>query len=226
MRTIAGQPIIFSRKTKFMSRPQASDYLRPLFANPLERKGITFVPQLVTRNGAACVAVVFQNRYTGDAKLRLVLSGAGKPPFPKIKMEFTCLGSAFGVHFFPVAVPPEFLGKTATFAVQADTRYSNGRGDQIRPDAGASVAKARSDGAEAAILLLFFFVDILSLFSATKKAPTLPPDRCVSITFPASAPAVLGSVNQPETLVLAMPGDDPASVAEHLRALFPAAPAA
>jgi hypothetical protein len=117
---------------------QVPDFLDRCTGTFFERDGFCFTICLDREDGAAMFTIMFQNRYTGPSIARIAMRPLGSSlaiSSPPIK----CGPAAFGVIKFPVAIPSQHQGKTATFQLAAQVDYPQGKGHEVRFLTGRSV---------------------------------------------------------------------------------------
>jgi hypothetical protein len=126
------------------------DLLRERVGTYFETDGLCFAPQIeTTADGAARMAVYYQNRYTGRATATIrVLPPRrawllSRHDLPAPAFTFTCPGGAFGVTRAPFAIPHAYQGQRITFSIRAHVRFAEGRGELLRFRAGQHVRSTR-----------------------------------------------------------------------------------
>lgn len=132
-------------------RDQAEDHLaRVTQDHRYERDGVCFWPLVRVRptpggGQQAEIALYYQARYSGMAEvvfhMRPQEEGAlySHRGGSEIHFAFHCEGSGFGVVHQPIAVPPEFQGRTIGVHLAAAVRYPRVRGSVVRSKKGLPV---------------------------------------------------------------------------------------
>lgn len=126
------------------------DLLRERVGTYFEARGLCFAPQIeTTADGAAWMAVYYQNRYAGEASAtirvlpprRAWLLSRQHLPAPKFTID--CPGGAFGVIRAPFAIPQAYEGRQIAFSIRARVTFREGQGELLRFRAGQRVRWSR-----------------------------------------------------------------------------------
>jgi hypothetical protein len=114
-----------------LRRDRAPDLLRSVTPKPFECGGLCFLPTVESIEGATCLTVWFQNRYS-------------KPCIPTIRLhapderwqleniEFAADGAEFGVFRRAINIPDYLLGRKITFEITGKNHFPDGRGRMVR----------------------------------------------------------------------------------------------